>query len=155
MKKRKKDIIQFLIWMRNGTAFCTSWFLILWLIYNYSLNIEAISTDSLAKLLAFVIGGVFLFSSVFTRLFIKKWSFIKRLTCFMILISAYECAGFYYIGFFTGKGTPALWFCFAGIILLCYTSCVAIYQVYSRKQGKLYTQALQKYQQERGAEYEK
>lgn len=152
MKKNNKNIIQFLVWMRNGTAFCTSWFLILWLIYSYYLNIESIPTDSLVEMIVFVMGGVFLFSSVFTHLFIKKWSFIKRLTCFMILISLYECAGFYYIGFFSGNGTPALWFGFLGIILLCYFSCISIYQVYSKKQGELYTQALLKYQQERGAE---
>ena len=35
MRNRKKDIIQFFVWMRNGIAFCTTWFLVLTLAYNY------------------------------------------------------------------------------------------------------------------------
>ena len=40
MYKYKEDFIKFLVWMRNGTAFCTIWFLILMLVYNSIYNIS-------------------------------------------------------------------------------------------------------------------
>ena len=152
MEKNRKDIKQFFTWMRNGIAFCTSWFLILELIYNYVYNIPTVSTESLIEMVLFVMGGVFLFSFFFTRLFIKKWSFLRRLTCFIFLFSIYECMFFYCVGFFSGSGTIAEWSCFIGIVLILYLSCIAIYQLYSKKKGRVYTLALQNYQQERSME---
>lgn len=141
----KKDMVQFFTWMRNGIAFCTSWFLILWLVGSYLLKVESIPTDSLIRMILFVIGGVFLFCIAFTRLFLKRWSFTKRLTCFMILFSVYESIVFYLSGLFTG-GSFAKWICFIGIVMISYLGCIIIYHVYSKKQGELYTQALQRYQ---------
>lgn len=153
MENNKKDIIQFLVWMRNGIAFGVSWFLILWLFYNGVFEIESIATDSLIKMILFVMGAVFLFSAAFTRLFIRKWSFLGRLTCFMVLISIYECIVFYWTGFWGGSGTRIEWFAFIGTILVLYFICIAIYQLYSKKKGELYTLALQEYQQKRSSEY--
>ena len=152
MKKNKKDIIQFLVWTRNGIAFCTCWFLILILIYNYYYDIQSITTDSLMQMLFFVAGGVLLFSTFFTRLFIRKWRFVSRFTGFIILISIYECIAFYCMGFFVKKGSVAEWLGFIGIVLILYLLCIAIYQLYSRKKGKLYTQALENYQHKRSIE---
>lgn len=152
MKNNKKDIIQFLLWTRNGIAFCTSWFLILWLLYNHTLNIENISTDSLIKMMLFVAGGVLIFSFTFTRVAIKKWNFLTRLNCFMILISVYQCVVFYCTGFWNAPGTLVEWLGFMGIILICYLLCIAIYRIYSKKQGELYTKALQQYQHKRSSE---
>lgn len=154
MKIYKKDVIQFLEWMRNGIAFCTTWLLILTLIYNYFWGSQTIMTNSLIKMVFFVIGGVFLFCLCFSRILIRKWRFIKRLTCFMILVSVYEGFGFYRIGVFTSQGTVAEWTVFSLIILVLYVSCIGIYQQYSKKQGEFYTQALQKYQQQRSRENE-
>ncbi len=155
MKNCKKDVIQFGIWMRNGTAFCIAWFLIIMLAYSHIFHYKTISTDSLTKMVFLMIGGVFIFCLVFTRLLIQRWSFMARLTCFMLFISLYECAGFYWLGFFAGKGTVIQWFTFVGIILSLYFICMAIYHRYSKKQGTIYTQALQKYQQERRIYHEK
>lgn len=32
--KRKNEFLKFLTWLRNGTTFCITWFLILILIFN-------------------------------------------------------------------------------------------------------------------------
>ena len=127
MYKRKEDILKFLIWMRNGTAFCTTWFLILMLIYNSIYDIPAISTNTLIKLILLSMGGVFLFNLFFTCLFIKKWRFIKRLTGFMIVVSLYECFCFYSLEIFRSSGTIIEWIIFVGIVLALYFSCIAIY----------------------------
>lgn len=155
MQNRKDKVIQFGVWMRNGIAFSTAWFLILLLVYNHIFNIQTISTNILTKLVLWIVGGVFIFNLFFTRLIIKKWSFTGRLTCFMILISLYECLGFYWFGFFEGKGTIVQWGTFIGIIFVLYFICIAIYQKYSKKQGEIYTQVLREYQSKRSTWYEK
>lgn len=155
MQNRKDKVIQFGVWMRNGIAFCTTWFLILILAYNHIFNIQTISTKSLTKLVFWIVGGVFIFNLIFTRLIIKKWSFTGRLTCFMSVISLYECLGFYWFGFFEGKGTIVQWGAFIGIIFILYFICIAIYQKYSKRQGEIYTQVLREYQSKRSMQHEK
>lgn len=150
MKSRKKDVIQFMEWMRNGIAFCTTWFLILVLAFSYFGGIQSILTDTLIKMVLWITGGVFIFNLLFTRLLITKWRFVTRLSCFMAAISLYECLGFYWFGFFSGKGTAGQWLLFVGIVLVLYLICIAIYQRYSRKKGEVYTQALESYQRKRG-----
>ncbi len=152
MHKYKEEFLKFLVWMRNGTAFCTTWFLILMLVYNSIYNIPSIPTNLLIKLIFLSIGGVFLFNLFFTCLFIKKWSFIKRLSGFMIVISLYECLCFYSLEFFQSAGTVIGWIIFVGIVLILYFCCIAIYQQYSKKQGEIYTKSLQAYQQKRRIE---
>ena len=152
MHKYKEEFLKFLVWMRNGTAFCTTWFLILMLVYNSIYNISSISTNILIKLILLSFAGVFLFNLFFTCLFIKKWSFIKRLTGFMIVISLYECLCFYSFEFFQSAGTVIGWIIFVGIVLILYFCCIAIYQQYSKKQGEIYTKSLQTYQQKRRIE---
>lgn len=152
MYKNKKELLKFFVWMRNGTAFCTTWFLILTLIYYSIHNIPAISTNMLIKLILLSLGGVFVFNLFFTNLFIQKWSFIKRLTGFMMVISLYECICFYYLDFFKNKGSIKEWLIFIGIVLLLYFLCIAIYQQYSKKQGEIYTKSLQEYQEKRRME---
>lgn len=149
MRNYKKDIIQFLEWTRNGVAFCTTWFLVLILAYNYFNGIQTISTDNLIKMVLWIIGGVLIFNLFFTRIIIAKWGFIKRLSCFMAVISIYECLGFYWLDFFSDRGTVIQWFIFVGIVLVLYLICVAIYHIYSKRQGEIYTQALKQYQQKR------
>ena len=154
MYKYKKEFFKFLVWMRNGTAFCTTWFLILMLVYNSIHHIPAISTNILIKLILFSFGGVFVFNLFFTCLFIKKWSFMKRLTGFMLVTSLYECFCFYFLDFFQNSGTIMEWLIFIGIVLVLYFLCIAIYQKYSKKQGEIYTKSLQAYQQKRSMENE-
>lgn len=155
MRNFKSEVLRFAVWMRNGVAFCTTWFLILILAYHYVFDIQNISTNSLTKVMLLIIGGVLIFNLIFTRLIINKLSFTVRLTCFMCAISLYECLGFYWLGFFEGKGTVVQWFIFIGIILILYFICAVLYQKYSKKQGELYTKRLQKYQMERNMQHEK
>lgn len=152
MRNRKKDMIQFLEWMRNGIAFCTTWLFVLVLVYCYFSGIQSILTIGLIKMVLWIIGGVFFFNLFFTHLIITKWRFIKRLSCFMVVISVYECLGFYWLEFFSGVGTLAQWLAFVGIILVLYFICIAIYRRYSKRQEIFYTQALQEYQKKRSTE---
>ena len=154
MHKQKHELYKFLAWMRNGTAFCTTWFLILILLYNSIYNITSLSTNLLVKLILLSMGGVFLFNLFFTGLFIKKWSFTKRLTGFMLVLSVYECFCFYSLNIFQKTGTVLEWIIFVGIILVLYLCCIAIYHQYSKKQGEIYTKSLQAYQEKRRIEHE-
>lgn len=142
----KRDIGQFFVWLRNGISFCVTWFLLLLVIRNQILDIDSLSTDGLSKMLLFVTGGVLIFNLIFTKVIIKKWRFVTRLTWFMILISIYECIGFYWLGLFEDKGNVIQWLIFAGIVLASYFISIGIYSQYSKKRGELYTQALQRYQ---------
>lgn len=155
MRNFKSEFIRFAVWIRNGVAFCTTWFLILILAYNYIFNIQNISTNDLTKVMLLIIGGVLIFNLIFTRLIVRKLNFTARLTCFMCVISLYECVGFYWLGFFEGKGTIVQWFVFIGIIFILYFICLGFYQKYSKKQGEIYTKGLREYQMKRGAQHEK
>ena len=153
--KRKKEWILFLTWMRNGSAFCISWFLILWVLYNSFYGIPTVTTKHLTELIVLVITGVFLFCTFFTGLFLRNWSFTFRLTCFLIAISILECIAFYRLGLFVREGSVTEWAVFIGIILALYTACILIYRVYSRHRGELYTKGLKQYQQSRREEHGK
>lgn len=149
MQNHKKDFFHFMVWMRNGIAYTVSWFLILLLIYNKIWNHQAISTDALIKMVVWTVGAVFIFNLLFTRFIIKKWNFITRLTVFMISICLYEGAGFYWLRIFICKNAAFKWLVFIGIVFVLYLICIMIYQKYSKKQGEIYTEALQQYQQKR------
>lgn len=45
MRNFKSEVIRFAVWMRNGVAFCTTWFLILILAYHSIFHIQNISTN--------------------------------------------------------------------------------------------------------------
>lgn len=151
----KENIMQFLVWIRNGTAFCTTWFLIIRLVCCRIFDRQTLSADGLTRMLLLIVGGVFIFSIFFSRLFIKKLSFTKRLTCFIVSIGIYECAGFYLVGIFKGTGSLIQWGVFFGIICVLYFICIAIYNGYSKKRGEIYTRALENYQRQRREEHEK
>lgn len=155
MKNRKKDIIQFMMWMGNGAAYAVSCFLILLLIYNKLSNHQAISTDGLIKMMVWAVGAVFIFNLLFTRFIIKRWNFMTRLTVFLISICLYEGVGFYWLKVFVRKDAVFQWLAFVGIVIALYLICIVIYWKYSKKQGEIYTQALQQYQQERSIEKRK
>lgn len=147
--KQKKEWIRFLCWWRNGSAFCISWFLILWLFVNTIYKVPFVSTDKLIELVKITVVGVFFFCTFFTGLFIKKWRFVTRLTCFLIVVSILECIAFYRLGIFGRVGTWQEWTVFIGIILILYGICIGIYSSYSRRKGAQYTKALEQYQQNR------
>lgn len=149
--KRKNEFLKFLTWLRNGTTFCITWFLILILIFNTIYDIPSISTNKLIELIFLCMGAVFLFNTFFTCLFIPKWSFTKRLSGFMIGISIYECLIFYSLGIFKNESIP-VWIIFIGIVLVLYFCCILIYQQYSKKKGELYTKSLLAYQEKRKKE---
>ena len=149
MKKNKKDIIHFMVYMRNGTSYAVSLFLFLILIYNKLCGHQTISTDGLIKMMVWTVGAVFMFNLLFTRFIIKKWNFMTRLTIFMVSICLYEGVGFYWLRDFIRKGAIFQWLVFTGIVFAIYLFCIVLYRKYSKRQGEIYTQALQQYQQKR------
>ena len=149
MVLRKQELKKFLIWMRNGISFAVTWFLILLLVGSYGLNIPQIAVTTLIKMVVLTAGGVFLFCICFTKLILVYWSFIKRLSFFVVLLSVYQVVGFYWIGFFVNGGSVLQWVIYAAIVIVLYFCCLLIYYARYRKEGKMYTQALSEYQKRR------
>lgn len=155
MRNFKREAIRFAVWLRNGVAFCTTWFLLLILAYHYLSDLPTISTTMLAKVVLLIIGGVLIFNLCFTRLILHNVNFTVRLTSFMCAISLYECLGFDWLGYFTDRGTVFQWWIFIGIVLMLYLLCIVLYRKYQKKQGEIYTRELRKYQIERQRHHEK
>ena len=149
MQNKKKDIIRFMVYMKNGISYAVSMIIILILIYNKLCDHQVISTDGLIKMVVWTVGAVFMFNLLFTRFIIKKWNFMTRLTIFMVSICLYEGAGFYWLRNFIRKSAIFQWIVFTGIVFAIYLFCIVIYRKYSKRQGEIYTQALQEYQKKR------
>lgn len=145
----KKELARFFTWLRNGICFAFTWFVILRLIASWVIGAETVSVAQLTDMLLWTGGGVLLFCIAFTRLIIRKAGFTARLTFFMVLFTIYEIGYFYYTGLFRDFGCIYEWALFALAVVPLYFICLAIYSVYRKKKGALYTSALQKYQQER------
>ena len=145
----KKELKTFFTWLRNGTCFAVTWFLILELIVRWISGADTISIVNLTKTIVWTVGGVFIFCVAFTRLFIRKFGFTARLTIFMSAITLYEILFFYNIGLFVDTRYLHRWLLFFAIIVCLYFICLVIYASYRKKKCELYTYALQKYQQER------
>ena len=145
----KKELKTFLIWLRNGSCFVVTWFLILELIVRWLAGTDTISVATLTRTIFWIVGGVLIFCTAFTRLFIRKIGFTARLTLFMTAITIYEILFFYNIGLFTDADSLGKWSVFFAIVLGFYFICLAIYGSYRQKKSESYTLALQKYQQER------
>ncbi len=150
----KTELTRFFTWLRNGICFTVTWFLILELITKSVAGVETLYVSRLIKTILWTSGGVLVFCIIFTNLIIKKLGFTARLTIFMTALTVYEVAYFYSIGIFTHAGCIYQWALFFLIILPLYFICLAIYMLYRKKKGELYTFALQKYQQERKTENE-
>lgn len=145
----KKEIKTFFTWLRNGTCFVVTWFLILDLIVRWILGTDTISVANLTKTIVWTVGGVLIFCVAFTKLFIRKFGFTARLTIFMSTIMFYEILFFYNIGLFADTGNLRQWLLFFFIILFLYFVCLMIYGSYRKKKCELYTHELQRYQKER------
>ena len=155
MDFRKHELKKFLIWMRNGTCFAVTWLLILLLIGCYGFGTNYLSVSALAKIVLLSAGGVFLFSACFTKLFFVRWSFLTRISVFMVSLGIYQILAFYLIGLIGDGGTFAQWGIYGGILLVSYLGCLLIYFACYSKKSKIYTQALHEYQKKRGANYGK
>lgn len=148
----KQEIIKFLIWFRNGSAFCISWLLILSLIYFGFSNVAAIPIEFFIKLVILSMGGVLLFCVMFTKLLLRKCPFTLRLSIFFAGISVLEWNGLYWMGIFNRIATASECVFTASMLLGLYFVCVAIYSRYRKKTSMKYTDALLMYQKKRSDE---
>ena len=155
MQIRKNEIIQFVRWTRNGIAFCTTWFLILVLVFCALSGIDSVSAVFLMRMMLLITGDVLIFNLCFSRLLLRNRSFTWRLTFFMCAISVYEIAGFYWLGFFQGIGSAVQWILFIAIVLSLYLICLLLYRLCSAREAERFTQNLQTYQKRRILEKQK
>lgn len=151
----KKELATFFTWFRNGTCFVFTWFMFLQLVMCWFSELFLDSTPSLSlEKLTFMFlgtaGAVLIFCLVFTKLVIRKPGFTARLTIFMTLITAYEIVCLSLMGVFTHVDFYQILLLLAFVVPM-YLISLAIYGIYRKKKGELYTFALQKYQQERQA----
>ena len=86
----KKELKTFFTWLRNGTCFAVTWFLILELIVRWISGADTISIVNLTKTIVWTVGGVLIFCAAFTRLFIRRFGFTARLTIFTSACSAFN-----------------------------------------------------------------
>lgn len=145
----RKKLRTFFIWMRNGICVSFTWLILLILLRNVVTGIEEIPTLFLCRMLLFVIGGVFIFTMLFSDILLREAGFVARLTGFLLLFGIYESICFYWFGLFRRPGTFFQWLLFAGIILVLYFLSIGIFLIYRKQKGAEYTAALQQYQQER------
>lgn len=150
----KNEIKTFFVWLRNGSCFAVTWFLILELIVRWMYGFDNLSVVNLTKTILWTVGGVILFCVSFTRLLMRKFGFTARLTFFMTTITIYEILFFMNMGFFKDANLSYLWLLFFAIVLGLYLICMVIYANYRKRKSELFTYALQKYQQERKMENE-
>lgn len=144
----KKELKTFFIWLRNGTCFAVTWFIILELISKWIAGNDTLSVAGLTRTILWTVGGVLIFCVMFTRLLVRKLGFTARLSAFMGVLAIYELAYFYTSGIFTALFSYQL-LLFLSIIILLYVISLGIYFVFRKKKSELYTNALYKYQQER------
>ncbi len=170
MTQFKQSLPQFLTWLRNGFAFCTTWFLILLIAFGVLHDAEAVTMQALVHLLLWCAGGSLLFSLIFTRLVLRNCGFTFRLTLFLLLAAGYQFLLPIYepnsLRFFFGKQFPMQYsggfrwgyfvtanfnaIVFVGIMVVLFVACMVIYHFYSKKKGALYTEALRRYQGSEG-----
>ncbi len=160
MVNRKEEWTRFFTWLRNGICFVTTWLLLLLLVFGRA---EQIERQTLCYLVTAAAGGSLLFCLAFTRTLIRKWGFTARFTLFMVSVVGFELifAKLAYDAYYSERlsafvgGMPdpiptGTWLVFGLICLAMYGISMGIYAVYRRKQGELYTTALQKYQRNSG-----
>ena len=141
--KRKKEIKRFAVWFRNGTAFVSSWLILMIGVYCKSVSYETVKTDTLLQIILWSAGASLIFGLCFTGVLIRLKSFTMRLAVFMTAIYAYD-----YLTFTLMFGVAFSKMLLMLFVLLLFLSCIAIYAAYSRKKGEQYTQALHEFQRQ-------
>ena len=114
----KKELKTFFIWLRNGTCFAVTWFIILELISKWIAGNDTLSVAGLTRTILWTVGGVLIFCVMFTRLLVRKLGFTARLSVFMGVLAIYELAYFYTSGIFTALFSYQLLLFLSIIILL-------------------------------------
>ena len=142
--KRKTELKRLAVWLRNGTAFVSSWLVLMVGVYCNLVSHETVKTDTLLQLILWSAGASLIFGLCFTGVLIRSKSFTLRLAVFMTAIYAYD-----YLTFTLMFGVAFSKMLLTLIVLLLFLSCLAVYAVYSRKKGEQYTQALHEYQRQR------
>lgn len=142
-------LIPFLKKIRDYTAYIFSWLAILILIASFVSGNVSVSAELLGKtLLLSVIAAVSL-TVAFTRTVIRRKGFLFRINFFVLVFIPAEIAVFYWMGIFSGAGTPVQWLIFFGVILFLYIVSVGIGTLACRKEGRAMNDMLDNYKKGR------
>jgi len=142
-------VIPFLKKIRDYTAYIFSWLTILIVIVSFIGGNISISAAVLAKVLLLSFIAAVSCTVAFTRAVIRKKGFLFRINLFALVFIPAETAVFYWIGIFSGAGTPAQWLIFFGVILLLYIVSVGIGTLACRKEGRSLNNMLDDYKKGR------
>ena len=142
-------VIPFVKNIRDYTAYIFSWLTILIIIVSFAGGNISISATLLAKVLLLSVIATFSCTVAFTRTVIRKKGFLFRINLFALVFIPSEIAVFYWIGIFSGKGTPVQWVVFFGVILSLYSISVSIGTLACRNEGRSINNLLDNYKKGR------
>ena len=142
-------LIPFFKKVRDFTAYIFSWLVILVLIISFVSGNLSVSAALLGKTLLLSVVAAVSLTVAFTRTVIRKKGFLFRINLFALVFIPAEIAVFYWMGIFSGTGTPVQWLIFFGVILFLYIVSVVIGTLACRKEGRAINDMLDNYKKGR------
>ena len=139
-----EEFKRLLVIFRNALAFSFAWLVTCVMLASLAGD-GTITSVFLLKVLALCAWGSLCFVFSFCTKFMKKKGFVFSLTIFFLLFIPVEVLMFYFMGIFTGIGTPALWITLGAVILASYILCILIDVLVMRKRAREYTAKLKEY----------
>ena len=136
---------EFILGIRNKSAFVFSWLVLLWLIFCSLQRESEISNVVLWQLFILSLSGSVLHSVFFGGAFFKKTHFNLRLTFFIFCCALIESYLIYHFQLF-GISKLSEWGLFLLIVIVLYLASLGVFQIYRAKSGKHYTKLLKQYQ---------
>ena len=136
-------------YLRNGIAFSFSWLVMCTLVWCGFNGMDSIKIEFLFQLLVLCFGATLSFIVCFMNVFLKKKSFIFRLTLFYLLFIPVEIILFFRMHVFKNIGCMTQWLIFAAVVLSLYLMCVLLDWTVFRKKGIQYTKQVNAYNERR------
>ena len=142
-------LIPFLKRFSDFTAYIFSWLVILVIIISFVSGNVTVSASLLGKTLLLSVIAAVCGTVAFTRTVIRKKGFLFRINFFVLVFIPAEIAVFYWMGIFSGTGTPVQWMIFFSVILFLYIVSVCIGTLACRKEGRAMNDMLDNYKKGR------
>lgn len=144
----------FLLFLRNIVSVSFTWLMIIAVLVALISGSDSISVTAVYKLMLLCLLAGSIFTFIFGEGPLKSKSFMNKLTIFLLIFIPLEVLGFYWIGIFSGSGSPLQWFIFVGTIVITYIASLIIDRVVYEAKAREYTRMLQEYQAKRSADSE-